>query len=502
MAKKKLLVCLGQSNGEPIGDENEWLILHPGLFYVAAPNNPSGSYNDNFVMPGNFPGFSTLNLMGKAGKESRYLVFYNPYVTGYRRYPGMGLVTVGSTPTNINTEQFWNALAGQTFTITRASTGEVRTVNLKLGAQQIQVSSAFSSAPVDGEQFTYGLVAIAAGTTSTVPLQLTWPGVSGNPGKLTGVNIKCLTGPNVGLERTILSVDGAGVVTLSSTWTANNLGDTFELKPQGLTSSEWHKWGYFLPWCPYEGSGLVGKENPYPPGFNYPGGISAMRTFNPGPAGGGISGRLAAWHHGAGFQISQLNGDDLRIVSVAAGGVTLAYNEFAFSNPVSTGWWDPQQQCGFSPSTPNGLFKRLMDVLDVAKIQAEADGDTLEIEAVVMSQGEGDASAETPANAYEDNLISFMERVRQEITDRGFWTRPSDEIRWIQPKITTDGWAYSQMVRQAVQNVANVDKFMRTFETNGIPKGDVAHYSGIGQTQIENLVVAALVDLRKQSRHT
>src|SRR5262245_41233329 len=99
MATKKLLICLGQSNGEPIGDEIEGIILHPGMSYAAAPNTPGGSYNDNFTMPGNFPGYTTLNLMGKAGKESRYLTFYNPYCTGYRRYPGMGLVAAGSAST-------------------------------------------------------------------------------------------------------------------------------------------------------------------------------------------------------------------------------------------------------------------------------------------------------------------------------------------------------------------------------------------------------------------
>lgn len=500
MAVKKLLLCLGQSNGEPVGDRNEWLILHPGAFLEAAPNNPTGSYNDDFTMPGSFPGFTTLNLMGRASKESRYLTFYNPYVTGYRRYPGVGIVTSGSTTTVVNTEQSWVTPLVNAFTVTRTKTGEVRTVTAT-GANSFTVGVAFASAPAADEQFTYTFVSTSADAASTtvITLNVKWPTVAGNPPSLLGVVIKGLTGANAGVERTILSVDGTtGAVTISAAWAAHASGDTFEMKPQGLTSAEWHKWAYFLPWCPFEGSILAGKENPYPPGFNYPNGISSMRTFNPGPAGVGICGQAAVWHHGAGLQIAQLNSDDLRVVSLAVGGASLSYNEFAFDVAIATGWLDPKQQCTFNPSSSNALYNRLLDIMDVAVVQAAAEGNTLEIELCVMLQGEADAGNIDSAESYEDNLRAFVAVVRQAIVTRGWWTGNPAHIKWIHPKITTDNWVYAAQVRDGIQRIADSNRFFRTFEVNGIAKGDIAHYSGVGQTEIENLVVDQLTEMRKE----
>jgi len=502
MAKKRMLLCLGQSNGDPVGDENEWLGLHPSLFLIAASSNPAGSYNDNFTMPGTFPGFTTLNLMGLAVKESRYLVFYNPYATGYRRYPGSGLVAAGSTPTVLNTEQTWIAFS-QPFTVTRLRTGEVRTVSAT-GANSLTVPAwtVAPTSPEEGEQFSYGFVALAGSTSSIVNLNVGWPNISGNAPKLTGVVLKCLTGAgaNVGVERIISAVNGStGAVTVSVAWPSTpNAGDTFEMKPQGtLTSSEWHLWGYWLPWCPYEGSSTAGKTNPYPPGFNYPGGIAQMRTYNPG-SGAGISGQLAVWHHGAGPQIAAMNGSDVRVVTLAVGGASLSYNEFAFDNVTATGWFDAKQQCTFTPSSPNALWNRLMDMLSVAQLQATAEGHTLEIEAVVMLQGEADASALVLAEAYEANLRSFISLLRQEIVTRGFWSGDPDEIKWIHPLVTTTNWPYAAQVRAAITNIAASVPNVRTFETNGFPKGDVAHYSGVGQTQMENAVVGTLRQMRAE----
>lgn len=539
MAVKKLLIAIGQSNADPIGDDVGWLIAHPNAnFILGTPQISVGSKTDMFTMPGNFPGYGTINLRGLAMPSVKYLTFYNASASGYWVYPGTGMfVNAGVTGTNTTTDGITifprpaavNALEPQATVSTRikrALTGTIHTITANTTGTdyKIQITPALSPASIAGEQFYYELVktsAAAAGGASTeekkrIEFGIAWENFNAQVGSLLNVKIRCTQSfhaGNVGQIRTIVGMFDRRTVIVDSEFSGvPHEGDRFEFEfaSDHISSSftttpatgRFDKWAYFLPWCPLEGSSYsqapgINKTNPYPPGFNYLNDYSTPYWFSLIEPSTPYHTHQSAFHSGLGMRFKQLFGEEIYICNLGISATTLVQRETGLNfnilpgaggNPTYGGWIDPVAHSNWSPGSPNSLYSRLLDILDTAVAAAAADGHTIEVIGVFNSQGESDTQYSVWADAYEDNLRTFKSLVRNAIKSRGMYSGLAETIPWIQGKITTNPWgAFAPLVRKAVEKLAYEDPYMETFETNSFEKApnDTFHYSGFGISQWE-----------------
>lgn len=128
MAVRKFTLCIGQSNGAPVGDAQGWeeanlevAIRNPQSTSSVLPLSSVGAYTDSWTLSNTFPygpqvgllgdetngKWQTVSTRGLAIQAIRYLTFYSPipqFVTfdGYTScYPGMARVASGSAPQRI-----------------------------------------------------------------------------------------------------------------------------------------------------------------------------------------------------------------------------------------------------------------------------------------------------------------------------------------------------------------------------------------------------------------
>lgn len=530
MAVKKLLIAIGQSNADPIGDDSSWLIAHPNANFILGTSKVSvGSKTDMFTMPGNFPGYGTINLRGLAMPSVKYLTFYNASATGYWVYPGTGIfVNVGVTGSNTGVDGiiiFPRPAAADSLDpqatvptrIKRVLTGTIHTITDNVGASdyKIQVSPPLSPPSIAGEQFYYELVKTTpqGGNVLHIEFGFAWEDSNNNLGSLLNVKIRCTESqhnPNVGQIRTIVGMVDKRTVIIDSAFPQQpHEGDRFEFEfaSDHISSSftttpatgRFDKWAYFLPWCPlegrtYEGIPQVQKSNPYPPGFNYLNDYSTPYFFNLITSGVGYHTHQASFHTGLAMRFKQLLGEEIYVCNLGISATTLVQRETGLgftilpSSPTYGGWIDPVLHSNWSPGSPNSLYSRLLDILDTAVAAAAAEGHTLEVIGVFNSQGESDTAYSVWADAYEDNLRTFKSLVRKAIKDRGMYSGLVETIPWVQGKITKNPWgAFANIVRSAVQKLAYEDPYMETFETDTFQKlpNDAAHFSGFGLSQWE-----------------
>lgn len=249
---------------------------------------------------------------------------------------------------------------------------------------------------------------------------------------------------------------------------------------------------------------VMGKVNPFPPGFNYPNHISTPQFYQPfvgetylyGVSSPFATSARAAYHVGMANRIQERIGEAIYVVTLTVDGVSLAHSDLYDPGVVSIpaiGWFDPAQQTSWAPGDRNNCFARLVDSLDAARLAALRDGDTLECVGIFFVQGEGDAAAlrESYALRYEKNLTSFKSAVRNAVLDAGLFSGPASTIPWVQPKISNAGtapsWPYLDTVNAAIQAVTDADPYMRTFSMSDATKitGDNAHYDAAGITLLE-----------------
>lgn len=259
---------------------------------------------------------------------------------------------------------------------------------------------------------------------------------------------------------------------------------------------------------------LMGKVNPYPPGFNYPNHVDTPQLYQPyvgetylyGVSSPFATSARAAYHVGMANRIQERIGETIYVVSLAVVGVSLAHNELyvpAVLPVQAIGWFDPAQQTSWAPGDRNNCFARLIDTLDAARLAALRDGDELQCVGIFFVQGEGDAATAREAYAlrYEKNLTTFKTAVRTAIVDAGLFSGPASTIPWIQPKISNSGtapsWPYLATVNAAIQAVADADDYMRTFSMDDATKitGDNAHYDHVGITLLETRAFDAWDDV-------
>ena len=308
MAVKKFLLSIGQSNAAQVGTPvSDWLGVHPELNFNNTSSNVVGPYSDTFTILGGFPGYSTVNIKGLATNSIRYLTGYNPSATGYPSYPGAFRSSAATSSTTLATDQYW-LTGGSAFNVVRKTTGETRTATVS-ATQSLTLSSAFSSGVLIDEQVSFSILAVASGSTSSVNLNASWIrglflGVYASTyyGSLTGLELACTAGANVGQSRIISSVTNSGqTVNVSNAFTnAIVSGDAFTIRPQNAIP--FHKFAMFLPWTPYEAAAdsttYPLKINPMPPGFNWPNAGMDSYPFNSFSTFNRISPNAVAYHTG------------------------------------------------------------------------------------------------------------------------------------------------------------------------------------------------------------
>jgi len=372
---------------------------------------------------------------------------------------------------------------------------------------ELTVTEAWDSTPADGDAFVIEPPPLADG--SAVPWQewaywLPWSPLEGqaleaeitvtgasSPSsgvvRLACTNATVVAGNKIQLVGTV-DYDGEHVV-VAATPTSVDIYETFTSTKTGVIRR-------------------FGKQNPYPPGFNFPSHHEIPVLYQPfpgptfmyGPSAAFDSAR-AAYHVGVASRLHEALGGPVYVLSLAVDGTTLSHNELYAAAVNGFAWFDPKQQTSWAPGEPNGCFARFVALLRAGVNAAAAQGDTLRLRLIVGVQGEGDASFEWSAIRYKDALTRFVAAVRQACVDAGVWTDPARTIPFVWPEISTSPWPFAATVNAAIREVVAADPYMRTFSTADLTKivGDTAHYDAVGITNLELRVVDAWRDLSTSS---
>ncbi len=246
-----------------------------------------------------------------------------------------------------------------------------------------------------------------------------------------------------------------------------------------------------------------GKTNPFPPGFNYPNHYDAVGSYQPFRGPGVMPGPRQTFATGLAISLAEYYGEAIYVVHVAFGGTNIGHTD----TPNGLGSWS-------ATGDPNNIFSRFLEELDSAVLALQAQGDTGECIGIVWVQGEGDASFEDFANRYKVNERRLKTSMRQALKDRGLFSRPVEELKWISPHCQTTPWQFSTTVNAAKDALVAEDPYSATFDqfdlermaqltgVNGLkfgPGGDPLHYSGNGMTDLEQRAYAALLSLGESS---
>lgn len=507
MATRKLWLSFGQSNAGPSADWATWAARHPELNLATVSNIAVGSSTDKFTMPGSFPGYTTLDLRGVAISELRYLVWYNPVVTGYNTYPNTGRLRTGAhTTTVLLVEQTFEA-AAVGMVIVRKLTGVSHTISAvtpNAAGATITVTPALSPTPVNGEEYTYQMAGLTGTTPVTLPLGfgVLWDGA------LTGLRLLCITGANAGASRVITGWTNSTreAVLASAFGSAIGGTDTFEIQPQAGTFSTF---AYWLPFTPFTASATANKINPYPPGFDYASHWHTPIQYNRNVgASSGTPGTIS-YHVLLGIRLREFFGETIYMLSSDFGGSFLRHQETA-TGGTAIGWWDPAQQSYWAPGATGNCYARMMAELDVAIALAAVDGDVFEIVGVSYPQGEGDAGSEVGANAYASNVRELKRRLRTDLKARSLWSQAAERIIFVQPEIAGSDsvdapatWTYGDTVNQAIRQVCSEDRFSASFSVADVAhKSDLAHYTGAGASILGQRVFDGWQAVYKTTRDT
>lgn len=377
----------------------------------------------------------------------------------------------------------------------------------------------FPQVPQSLEEFTYAITAVG-GSTSSAQLNLGF-GVL-KDGDLLGLELTV-----AGASRVVSAWDNTTrTATLAgAAITAPTGGEAVTIQPQGGIAFK--DYCFFLPWCPFETdlSAVLGKINPYPPGFDFPNHFHLPQVYSTDaqtPTAVTIDGTpipfyltvfpWISWHVGGGVRFAEALGEPLLIISCDFGGTSTAHNERQIGQEV-VGWYDKAQQSDWDTARANSCFARLRDELAAAKVAAAAVGDTLYCVGVVRVQADGDASLGSdptyggidenpeqrlwPEKFLESNR-TLRRKVRQLLVDLELWEGAAEEIPWVQQRLPKEfdelviGDTESvTIVNAALQQLADEDPYAETFDPSGIPKWDGNHYTGRGLTQIEDLTFDA-----------
>ena len=242
------------------------------------------------------------------------------------------------------------------------------------------------------------------------------------------------------------------------------------------------------------------KQNPYPPGFNYPNHHATPRPYQAfdGPGEIAIKPQIG-FHSGLALKMYEYTGEVMHVAVCAVDNTSVGHKEIypSTATPSAHSWLDPSQHKSWSAGEPNNCFGRLEDVLDAAKLAFEADGDTGECVGVFWLQGEEDALHLQLANNYENSCRKLRSSIRKAIKDRSLTTSDEEKIPFIHPKISTAlTYTYASTVNTAIDTLSQEDPYTRTFETSTFDL-DGLYYSGVGITSVEESAYNAWKDVQR-----
>jgi hypothetical protein len=249
-----------------------------------------------------------------------------------------------------------------------------------------------------------------------------------------------------------------------------------------------------------------GKINPFPPGFNYPNHLVPVGDYQPFDGPSLIAAPKQTFVAGLAVSLAEYYGETIYVVQLAVGGTNLGHTDvppttFGFG----TNTYDPKKQLSWSPTgDPNNIFQRLLDVLDATVLALRAQGDEGEAIGVIWTQGEGDSSFEYLADRYLVNGRRFRSAVRQAIVDRGLFSRPAAELRWLEPYCQKEPWPYHEVVRSAKDTLVAEDPYSALCELDDLPRlnslpgtanGDPIHMTGAGAAELGRRLYAAWISI-------
>lgn len=412
------------------------------------------------------------------------------------------------------------------------------------GGSRIRLTAAMlDPMPQLDEEFTFAITA----TGTAAQLNVNFGVLKQTTASLLGVQLRVVSGAGAGAKRIIGEWNPTtrtptlyNITTGVAEPLTTAAGSVIVLEPQGDVA--WDRWCYFLPWCMFEtdlvesagplGVGVLGKVNPYPPGFNYPNQFHVPQLYSTDvqtPTAAANTGGLLmltvlpniAWHTSFLVRLSEFYGEEVWCISCDFGGTSSTHVEPQIGQE-NIGWYDQAQQTDWAMGRANSCFQRLLDELDAAIAAAALVGDTLEVVLHTRNQGFADATSGSdptygpiegqssmPADKFLEVNRAFRARVRLEITNRGLWPKTAPEIPWVQPleqeesvDLAIIGDAASlKKVNDALRQLADEDDYAETWDQTGLETGpDGIHFTGaeVG-TRAEDATFGAFQKILRRS---
>jgi cysteine-rich repeat protein len=149
----------------------------------------------------------------------------------------------------------------------------------------------------------------------------------------------------------------------------------------------------------------------------------------------------------------------------------------------------------WNPAAPRSLYPRLMNEVAGAQAALAASGDVGKIAGFFWVQGATDAGAAASASAYEDNLTSFIQRLR---ADFG-----AQDLPFLLARLSINtSLPFLGVVRAAQMNVANAVADTAIVDTDDLPLlADNSHLSGAAQLMLGQRFADAYLALPACGNH-
>ena len=266
----------------------------------------------------------------------------------------------------------------------------------------------------------------------------------------------------------------------------------------------------------------LGKDNPFPPGFNYPGQYSVPEVYQPdrGPRrrpGIEISSGVTL-----ALRMATHYGEPILHINCAFPGSTIQHREIGTETGVGFGHYDPARQVSWSKGEPDGCFARLEAVLAGVKRALDEQGDTGEVELVTWMQGEEEAKSTTLSENYKASLRQLKKDLRAAVVSAGLSTKAAERIPFVQALVrekhttptASDGSAVlrtsAEAVNTAIKAVADEDPHSRYVDLTSVTTNyeedtggtEYIRYSGVGMDYLGKSLFTAWESLQVEPAYT
>ena len=264
------------------------------------------------------------------------------------------------------------------------------------------------------------------------------------------------------------------------------------------------------------------RDNPFPPGFNYPGQYSIPEVYqhDRGPRrrpGIEISSGITL-----ALRMATYYGEPVLHINCAFPGSTIQHREIGTQTGVGFGHYDPARQVSWSKGEPDGCFARLEAVLAGVKRALDEQGDTGEVELVTWMQGEEEAKSTALSENYQASLRQLKKDLRAAVVSAGLSTKTTERIPFVQALVrekhttdtATDGSAVLRTsaadVNTVIKAVADEDPHSRYVDLTGVTttyeedtgNTEYIEYSGAGMNTLAKSLFTAWESLKVTPAYT